>query len=130
VGLDVGVGEDAHAVPDVVEDHQGVGQHQHGVREGQVVPGRRRQTLEVAGALVGQVADGASLEAGEVGQGHRPVGGQKALDELEGVGEAVLRRLTPGALHPGDAVPQGRRQPGLRPQEGVTRQAFPALHAL
>ena len=53
----VGVGEDAHAVLDVVEDDQRVGEHHDRIRELQVITRWDRQFLEIAGAFVREIAN-------------------------------------------------------------------------
>ena len=48
------------------------------------------QALEVGGGVVGDVADGPAVEAGDALDGHGPVAGELALDDFERVNRAVV----------------------------------------
>jgi hypothetical protein len=60
------VGDDLDRVAEVVEDEDGVGEHEQGLGEALGVgEGDGDARLEVAGGLVGEEADGAAGEAGD-----------------------------------------------------------------
>ena len=63
--------DDLYLVLKVVEDEEGVGEHEDGLRHRQRVAGRRRQALEVARGLIRQVADGAAVESRQAGHSAR-----------------------------------------------------------
>ena len=126
----MGVGDDEQAVAQVVEDQQRVGEHEHGVGKPQVVPGTPRQPLHVADHVVGEVADGATLEAGKTGHGDRSELGQQPAQRLQRV--TVGEPLGPGVAPPqGDGAVLGAQdRVRVGPEEGIAGPVLAALHGL
>ena len=67
VSFQPAVGQHQEPVPDVVEDHQIVGQQEDESRQVQFVGGRLRQLFDEAHPVVGQVAHGAADKAWQAG---------------------------------------------------------------
>ena len=112
----------------VVEDDERVGEHQQGLGEAVGVGRGLGQALEVGGGVVGDVADGPAVEAGDALDGHGPVAGELLLDHLERVHRAVV--------FDGDAAVGGRQLragaeylPRLRPDEAVAGHVLASLDA-
>ena len=85
---DLDVGDHRGPVVHVVEDQQGVGDHQNRIRKVPIVRWRRRQRLDRAYDIVAQVSDGPPGEAGEAGDLDRGV-------LSHGAAKVVQRRHVP-----------------------------------
>ena len=106
--------QDEDAVLQVVEDDEGVGEHEHGLGEAVGVGRGLGQALEVGGGVVGDVADGPAVEAGDALDGHGPVARKLALDDFERVHRAVV--------FDGDAAVGG--SPTIRGSPAPVRSTF------
>ena len=91
------VGDDQHAVAQVVEDEQRVAEHEDHVGKAQVIVRPLRQALHVADHVVGEVADGAALEAWKAGHGHGLELGEQAAQRFQRVtvGQALRLGVAP-----------------------------------
>ncbi len=122
IAVEAAVGDDLDGVLEVVEDEDGVGEHEQGLGEGlRVGVGDGDARLEVAGDLVGEEADGAAGEAREAvldgGQGEAR---ELLFDLQQGVGALVGTGVGATAE---DAV-------GLGADEAVAGQPLAALDGL
>src|SRR3989454_8584085 len=109
----------------VVEDHDRVGDEQHGVGNGKRVGGGTRQPLDRAHQVVAEVADRAAREAGQSGhfdRGHRPHLLRHVADGIVG----LTRRLPAGRLRPAldRAAAVAPHLARLGAEEGVARPAL------
>ena len=86
IAVEPGVGYYFDVVAEVVEDQDGVAEHKDGFGDGLGVGGGGRDAgLEVADGVVGQIADGAAVEAGEAVDRGQLVAGHFGLDQGQGV---------------------------------------------
>ncbi len=131
VALDVGVGDQLHPAVDVVEDHQRIGDDEVGIGNVEVVElGAGDGLLEVGDRLVGEVADGAAVEEGEVPRGDRPVGGHQPLQLDEGIGLAGELALAAVLLDDDFLPPHGEDPARVRAEKGIAGEFLPALDRL
>jgi hypothetical protein len=106
-----------------------VRQQEREIGQSDVVGRRIREALELAHAVVADVADGAAVEAREVPE----LGGAAGREEAAHVGQrrlAVARPRRRGALDPHAPVPGLDGGEGVAADEGVTGPALSALDAL
>ncbi|MDT4829051.1 hypothetical protein FQZ97_624610 [compost metagenome] len=120
VGIGLGrVGEDdgVHLAGQVVEHHHGVGHHQQDVRVAQRVRVRalRQALLDVAHAVIAEVADQPAVEARQPRQGRYAVAVLELFDEGQRVFAFEMLGL--------DAVDLDARRVAVDPQHGAAGQA-------
>ena len=66
----MGMGDNLDLVRNMVENKQGICQHQDRLREPLRIMHRTGQSLEVAGNFVAQVTDHTAMKSGKTGNGH------------------------------------------------------------
>ena len=127
---DVGIGDEKQAMAQVVEDEQAVCEHEHGVRQLEVVLGPARQLLDVTNHVIGDVAHGPALEARQARDGHRLVSREEAPEGLEGAPRLDGLDAPVGVPYR-HAAALGREDHGrLGSQEGVARPFLASFHRL
>ena len=113
----------------VVEDEQRVAEHEHGVRQLEIVVGGRRQALHVTDHVVRKVPDGAALEARQTRHGHRLELAEQPAQGFERitVGEPLG---APAAPHGDPPVFRRQHRVGIAAEERVARPLLTALDRL
>ena len=124
------VRDDLDLLGHVVEHEQALGEEQTGVGEREVVRGTGREPLERARHVVADVADRTTGEAGQTGDGDRPVFGQERLQRTERIGRRVPHRPAPRRLDLDRPAPRAEDARGLRPEEAVPAPLLTPLDAL
>ena len=117
----------------VIEDEERVGEHEDGVRQIEhVVGGHRHARLEVADALVAEVADRAAEEARQVHPrcAHGLIRREEALQRFQRIGEAEDLLVAP-LMHRGQhTVIEPHDEVRIRADERVARQPLAPLDTL
>ena len=133
VVVEVDVRQDEDAVLQVVEDDQRVGEHQQGLGQAVGVGRGLGQALEVGGGVVGDVADGPAVEAGDALDGHGPVARKLALDDFERVHRAVVfdgdAAVGSPTIRGSQTGARAEHLPRLRPDEAVAGDVLAPLDA-
>src|SRR6185312_5644523 len=90
----IGRGNDEDLMPNVVKRQQPVKEHEHAVRQFEVVFGSLREFFQLAHGIVRKEADGAGGERRQSGKVSRFVLTQQAVQNFKGIAFKLLARLT------------------------------------
>ncbi len=122
------MGDDAHAVLEMVKDQYGFGEAENGLRQVQLIAFRNGQTLEARRHFVGQVADRAAVKYRQF-VGVMPVRSRPGdtvpirPDEVERVvaGNLLKRKRAVDAVLPHYRITRARRSVAVSPCCVMTR---------